>query len=247
MLKPDDIKVALHQKFDSLDKLLMVLATLDTGVSIAAIKDQARRIGFRTPAAWNCSDLLGRSKGAAVRTHLGWEITDLGWERLAKLGLARYTQRPAVYRMHASLVEIVDDDLREYMEEAVGCAQAGYMKAAIVLSWSAAIYALQDYVCRESLSAFNSCARGVLPKWKDARHPEDLGVMKERDFLDRLENVGIITGSVKKALIECLDRRNSCGHPTKVRFSSATVDHHVEIIAKNVIEPFTVRRVSSAA
>jgi hypothetical protein len=39
---------------------------------------------------------------------------------------------------------------------------------------------------KNHLAAFNAEAQRVDPKWRQARTADDLGLMKEQDFLDRL-------------------------------------------------------------
>lgn len=240
MLTLAEIKLPLQQRHSQLLKLLMALGSLPPGVSVKDIKARALTAGFRVPAAWNCSDILRRSKGSAIRTPLGWEISDAGWSALAAIGLSPAPGKPAVQTLKLAAVQVHDLSLRAYLDEAVGCAEAGFKNASIVLSWMAAIFVLQQHVVSKHLSDFNIAAKTLNPKWKPATNTEQIGTMRERDFLDRLEGLGVITNSVKKALIECLDRRNSCGHPTTVELSSATVEHHFELIMKNVVKPFAV-------
>ena len=45
----------------------------------------------------------------------------------------------------------------------------------------------------------------------EAKDRDGLALMKEADFLDRAQAVGIIGKNVKSTLVECLNRRNGCG------------------------------------
>lgn len=240
MLTLDEIKLPLQQRHGQLTKLLIALASLPSGVSLKQIRARALDAGFRIPSSWNCSDILRRSKGAAIRTPAGWEMTEQGWELLAAVSLKKSAQKLSVQRLQIAATQASDPILRAYLDEAIGCANAGFQNAAIVLSWMAAISVLQTHVIKNGLQEFNASALAFNPKWKNAKNSEQLGAMKERDFLDRLENIGTISNSVKKALIECLDRRNVCGHPTNVVLSPATVEHHFDLLIKNAIDPFGV-------
>jgi hypothetical protein len=62
--------------------------------------------------------------------------------------------------------------------------------------------------------------------------------MKERDFLNRAATIGVIGKNVKATLIECLDRRNGCGHPNSLKLKDRAVAHHVEALVLNVFQVF---------
>lgn len=80
MLAIDDLKTLLHRpKLRLLDALLMVLATFDAPCGIVQVKERAANAGYRIPAKKNLSDILGKSRGVAIRVpNEGWEITKLG-------------------------------------------------------------------------------------------------------------------------------------------------------------------------
>ena len=86
MLKLADLKDWLHRDLERVDKLLLILAALDAAASVSQIKDAAASAGFREPKKWNISRYLSRSKGKAIRTDAGWELTDVGKLHLRRLG-----------------------------------------------------------------------------------------------------------------------------------------------------------------
>ena len=90
------------------------------------------------------------------------------------------------------------------------------------------------------LAAFNAEALRIDPKWKEAKTTDDLGRMKESDFLDRIAvaPLSVIGKSVKKELKDCLDRRNGCGHPNSLKIGPNAVAHHIEILLLNVFQKF---------
>jgi len=106
------------------------------------------------------------------------------------------------------------------------------------MSWLAAVHVLHKYVVIKHLAAFNAEAKRVDNKWKEARTSDDLGRMKESDFLDRLVALSIIGANVKKELKNCLDRRNACGHPNSMKLGANTVAHQLEILLLNVFKVF---------
>jgi hypothetical protein len=46
---------------------------------------------------------------------------------------------------------------------------------------------------------------------------DDFAYVKERMFLDALLDLGIVDKSQKDTLVDALNLRNRCGHPTKTR------------------------------
>jgi hypothetical protein len=234
-----DLKTWLHRDLPQRDKLLLIVASFDGPCQIAEMRDRAKNAGFRMPQGWNPSATLGRSKGFAIRT-TGWEITESGKQHLRNLGVTRIS--PAAVQvaidLRAELSSIKRDDTRRFVEEAIKCYEAELYRSAIVMSWLAAVDVLHARVHGKHLKAFNTEAKRVDSRWKDARTTDDLGRMSESDFLDRVAALSIIGKNVKKELKNCLDRRNGCGHPNSLKIGSNTAAHHIEILLLNVFKAF---------
>jgi hypothetical protein len=241
LLKPSDLKAWLHRNgLTRLDKLLLVLATFDAPCQIGDIKARGREGGFTIPRAWNLSSILSRSGGHAVRTPGGWELTDPGRDHLRGLGVTNLSPAAAnvAHDLRAELANIKDADTRALVDEAVTCFEYKIYRAAVVTSWVAAVQVLQQHVHAHHLAPFNTEALRIDPKWRPAKTTDDLGRMKESDFLDRLVALSVIGKNVKAELIDCLDRRNGCGHPNSMKLGPNTVAHHLEILLLNIFKVF---------
>lgn len=240
MLNLADLKKWLHGELTATDKLLLLLAAMETACQVKDIKSQAVQAGFRIPKSWNVSALLGRTKGKAIRTPQGWELSDSGKTHLANLGLT--SGSPEVQRVAAELrrhaANISTAHVREFVEEAIQCHEAKLYRSAVVMSWLGAVATLHDEVVKHHLVEFNAEAKRRNQKWKPAKTADDLGLMKEADFLDVLQAISMIGKSVKKALGQCLDRRNGCGHPNSYKLAENTVAAHIEILVLNVFSKF---------
>ena len=140
--------------------------------------------------------------------------------------------------LRAELANIKNGDIRAFVEEAIKCFEYQLYRAAVVTSWVAAVQVLQHHVQTHHLAPFNAEASRVDAKWKSAKTTDDLGRMKEADFLDRLVALSIIGKNVKAELVDCLDRRNGCGHPNSMKLGQNTVAHHIEILLLNVFKVF---------
>jgi hypothetical protein len=140
--------------------------------------------------------------------------------------------------LRQEMAKIADEDTRVFVEEAVKAYEFGLYRSAIVISWLAAVNLLYRHVVANELSAFNIEAARVNPKWKAAKTSDDLGEMKEFEFLERLVAISVIGQNVKTALQECLRRRNGCGHPSSLKVKANTVTHHLETLLLNVFQKF---------
>lgn len=68
---------------------------------------------------------------------------------------------------------------------------------------------------------------------------DGLARMKEHDFLDVLHAIGVLGKNVKQELQNnCLQLRNSCGHPNNFKVGEHRVAAHIEILILNVFSKF---------
>ena len=97
---------------------------------------------------------------------------------------------------------------------------------------------LQGHVLHHKLHEFNAAAISRNQKWKQARTKDDLGAMKEKDFLDVLQAISVIGKSVRQELQVCLTLRNSCGHPSSLQVGENRVASHIESLVLNVFSAY---------
>lgn len=241
LLKLDDLTFWLHQKEVSrLDRALMILASAREPLQIRDMKDRAREAGFKIPDAWNLSDTLAKSNGFAINDGRGWQITNAGKQHLHNLGVSMLS--PAAVQvageLRDALSKISNSNTRAFVEEAIKCYEAELHRSAVVMSWLAAVHVLQTFVVSNHLAEFNAEASRVNVKWKPARTADDLGRMKESEFLDRLAAISVIGKNVKDQLQNCLDLRNAAGHPNSLEFGAPSVMHHIDVLIRNVFKKY---------
>lgn len=241
MLDVNALKDWLHRDLPARDKLLLALATFNKPVQLADIRSRAEEAGFKLPKKWNLSDVLGRSGGLAIRVPAGWELTETGKIHLRNLGVESVSpaamQVAADLRGHLNRVE--NSATRAFVEEAIKCHEAKLYRAAIVMSWIAAVDVLYREVVANHLAAFNAEAQKANSKWKTAVNEDGLARMGEADFLDRLVPIGVIGKNVKEELAKALKLRNGCGHPNSLKTGPNMVASHLEMLLLNVFEPFS--------
>ena len=108
------------------------------------------------------------------------------------------------------------------------------------MSWLAAMAVLHTHVHQNYLAKFNIEAQKFDSKWKDAKTTDDLALMNESKFLERLQSLSIIGKNVKKELTNALDTRNGCGHPSSLQVSTNQAAAHLEFLLQNVFNKFQI-------
>lgn len=236
----DDLKDILHNPKLSRLEVLVVLLAVDSGRarSVQELKELAAHGGLRKALKWNISDILERSKGIAVRTSAGWELTKEGRVLASSLGADAGPAVSVNATLRKCVASVISPEAREFLEEAVKCLEARYLRAAVVLSWVGAVSVLQQYVVMYKLAEFNKEALRRNPDWKPAKNSDDIGKMKEAIFLQVLESISLIGKNTKQELEECLKLRNATGHPTSLKYGENRVSSHIEILVMNVFTKF---------
>ena len=231
----------LHDKtLTHSDKLLIILNHINCPTNIEKMKRAAQDVGFNEIKKWNVSSKLSSIReGYAIRNTHGWQITKAGKDYLLSKGLV-LTDKPLIEQasLLRSLIKSLDNDAKKYLEEAIVCMENELHRASVVMTWSAAMHFLKKEVVNNHLHDFNTESVKANPKWRTAKTSDDLGLMRERDFLDRLENISLIGKDVKQQLQECLSLRNSCGHPNSLKVEKLKVASFVETLILNVFQRF---------
>jgi len=238
----DELKNIIHNKHLSRLDVLVILLAVDSGGirTVKELKELAEYGGLRKAQSWNISDILARSGGIAVRTPGGWELTNEGKSRAKVLGAESGPVVTANADLRKVVASISSPDTREFLEEAVKCLEARYLRAAVVLSWVGAVSVLQQYVVANKLAEFNAEAQRRDKDWKPAKTTDDIGRMKEAALLQVLENISVIGRNTKQELEESLRLRNSSGHPNSFKFGESRVASHIEVLVMNVFSKFSV-------
>jgi hypothetical protein len=146
--------------------------------------------------------------------------------------------RGFVLKLEGKLNGLSEPHIRSFVLEAVNCLRGGHLRAGVVLSWIGAIAVLQDYVASKYLAEFNNDAKASGLLKRDARSVSDFSKIKEADFLDSAERIGVLSNAVKKELKVCLDRRNNCGHPNDYVVTETAVAAHIESLIVHVFERY---------
>lgn len=244
MLTLEEAKRILHgPRLGSKEQLFVVLAIKPVGaLAVQKIKERCAAVGLPRLAKKNISDVLSSATGAVARTPQGWELQQPGILRVREIAQTAnvnlvITHSSQSLRGHAET--ITDNLTKSFVMEAITCFEAQQHRAAVVFSWAGAVALLHRHVFSNKLVEFNAEAVRRDAKWRVAKQQDDLGRMKEHEFLDVCEAIGVLGKNVKQILQnECLMLRNACGHPNSVSIAENSVAAHIEKLIKNVFSRF---------
>lgn len=241
MISDTQLKNLLSKKeLSKTDKLLLCLGADPLQPRrISDIKDIGARCGLRAIMSWNVGAFLRSASDRAIKTSSGWELTTDGENHLRILIGASpvATVSPSLRKVAGS---INDTDTKNFVLEAVACFEAHHYRASVVLSWVGAVSVLYDHVLGDPslLANVNAEAKRRNKDWKNAKSKDDLGLMKERTFLEILVKLSVVGKSIKTELVGCLDLRNGCGHPNSMVIGEHKASAHIEFLVQNVYSKF---------
>ena len=171
-----------------------------------------------------------------------WAVKDIDlyrflWRNRRSLDLGLAKKLDPEFRKLAS--QISNGDAKGFIDEAIGAYENELHRAAVVLSRVGAVSILYQLVLDKHLVGFNTSAAKHVKKWKSAKTFDDLGKMKESTFLKILADLSVIGKNTRKALEDCLESRNACGHPNKYKLGEKKVASHLETLLHNVYLQFS--------
>ena len=238
------------------DKILLVLASLDTPSQPKQIRKRAEDAGFSMPApSWNITDYLKKSNGLAVPLKGGWGLSPGGKKHVSNLkkrlldsvdprlssvensAIASPLKKDAD-NLESLLEKMTDPFARSLLKTAIDCYRHRLHKPAILTSWVAAVYVLRRHVLANCPDNFDEEAKSRRRKWEPAKSVDDFDNLSDADFIDTLYAVGILAKGVKNKLHHCRDDRNACGHPDKLEFDDDMVKAHIKALHLNVFTKF---------
>ena len=155
--------------------------------------------------------------------------------------------------LRAILVRVPDADESDYLVEAVACAEAGYLRAAVVLGWCAAIDRVQRKLVEFGLEKFNSASRKLksqtsgrfkrFNKEFKVTTQNELQEVFDTDLLWVLEGMGLIDSNEGDRLRLMFTYRNQSAHPGEAPIG----EPHIIAFFSDVVEIILANRDFSVA
>jgi hypothetical protein len=160
-----------------------------------------------------------------------WQLTPSGESHVRKL-LDLPEAEPEIENhvrtLAALAAKIKDDVVRGYVEEAIKCLRAGALRAAVVFLWAGAIRTLHEEALDIGSGAINPALQKQYPKARSVSRIEHFGWIDDRVFLQACPDMGLLDKGEKDTLVEALNLRNRCGHPTKAKPGPQRVRSFIE-------------------
>jgi len=207
-----------------------------TSLTADDIRQGLKRARVKGWSKVNVADVLSRSgalvdaPGLSGRARL-WNLTDSGHERVRELlGLpsADVEIELDVGSLEGVAGRLTDEQVREYLAEALKCLQVGALRARVVFVWSGAIRTIQSEMLAQGSPAVNAALQKHDPKARHVSRPDDFAHIKDATTLLAAKELGLLDKNEKDTLEEALGLRNRCGHPTKYRPGPKKVSAFIE-------------------
>ena len=150
----------------------------------------------------------------------------------------RFAGEPQFSRGLEKILEDATEAEREYLVEALGCADRNYLRASVVLGWSAAVNRMHCVVEKLGFAEFNRKSEEMKSK-KSGRYARfnksfNIGSLTElrasvfdNDLLWVLEYWGLIDSNQHERLQVCFTMRNNSAHPERGPTSSLHVQESI--------------------
>jgi hypothetical protein len=129
---------------------------------------------------------------------------------------------------------------RPYLEEAVQCYEHALYRGSILMVWAAVMQRLYDVAGNHSggvkaFEAENKNRYGASRNYREIKKADDFLYLADSAFLQLGEDAGMYNRNARKMLIERLDLRNRCGHPTGYTVGREETVIFIESLLLNVI------------
>ena len=132
------------------------------------------------------------------------------------------------------ILENVTEAEKDYLEEAIRCAESGYLRAAVILGWNAAVDRMHKIIEKLGFEEFNRKSRemkqikeGRYKRFNKEFNVHNLSELRatvfDKDLLWVLEYWGLIDLNQHERLSTCLTLRNTCAHPGEASITMENV------------------------
>jgi len=192
----------------------------------------------------NVADVLSKA-GALVDTSglkgksRLWNLTATRREHVRKLvGLpsADVEVEHDVSTMESLVLKLSDDDVRDYLNEAIKCLQVGALRSCVVFAWSGAIRTIQTKMMAKGATSVTAALQRLDPKVPRMKSIDDFAYVKDVTVLLAAKDLGILDKNEKDTLTEALNLRNRSGHPGKYRPGVKKVSAFIEDVTSIVFD-----------
>jgi len=217
-----DLETFATEWFDKLDPQLRSSYAFDDSVLT----------GYREPLGKLLELTGGKPSKSVVITILETLTSSIHSDLI--VSVQKHRESAAAYPSLEAILKKSTDAEKEYLGEAIDCANAKKYRAAIILGWCAAVNRLHLYIAKVGfeklneasvrMSAMQSGRYKRFNKKFDIQNLTDLRMsVFDGDLLWILEFIGTIDGNQHERLGICFTMRNTCAHPGEASFTEENV------------------------
>lgn len=128
----------------------------------------------------------------------------------------------------------------DYLEEAVSAYEGGLYRASILMVWAATVEHLYSRVEShrngiKDVESANKFKYGESKAYREIRKVDDLRYLKESQFIQLGEDCGMYNRTTRAVLIDRLNLRNRCGHPTGYKPGREETVIFIESLTLNIL------------
>lgn len=178
-------------------------------------------------------------KPALIKTQNKYVLSIYGDNELKSYLKDKPQIETSVEALRELLTGVKNDNQKTFLSEAIVCAEKRAYRAAIVMTWLFVINHMQEYVLnnQKRLSDFNVAMskRSDTQKMGPVKVKDDFTNLRESVCIELMYFADIISKGVKKILVNKLDTRNDCAHPSDVIFREVTVLEFIDTLITNVV------------
>ena len=123
----------------------------------------------------------------------------------------------------SKILENITEEEREYLKEALGCAERKYFRASVVMGWNAAMNRVHKVIEKNGFDEFNkkteemkNVKEGRFKRFNKSFNVHSLSELRnvfDNDILWILEYWNLIDSNQHDRLSTCFTMRNNCAHP----------------------------------
>jgi hypothetical protein len=144
------------------------------------------------------------------------------------------------------LASLPNAEESEYLQEALGCAQNGFLKAAAVMGWCAAIDRIHRKIEQTGFAKFNTVSaqmagqtKGRYKRFNQSQSVSSLGELREvfdTTILWIIEGMNLVDPNQHTRLSGCFEMRCQCAHPGEAPITEYNLMSFFSDIQRIVLE-----------
>jgi hypothetical protein len=187
------------------------------------VRDAMKQARVPKASTINVTDYLSKAGGfvdspGSQDGRRTWRLTETGTAHVLGLlgGIAPAVEED-ISVLTKQITVLKDDDVRDYVVEAVSALQVGARRAAVVFLWVGAVRLIQAAVIAAGISSANAAIQKHYQKARTIQTIDDLQFVQESTLLLAARDLGVFDKGETQILEHCLDVRNKCGHPGKYK------------------------------